>query len=518
MQIQQTEYFQEIKKEHPLFSVFLQIFLDYKLNISTLQSIFNRLQNIPTLPARKSKNISLHDKQDFKELQKENTHTETLFICGNWNLTFCNHQMPKNIKNIIFENNYLPHDYPINGFSNALQDNDFPKQLEVLRFQGIHSFNTTLYEGIFPNTLRVLELPSGFNQPLCSGVLPEGLEELKFGNNWNQNISRDMFPSTLKKLWIGKRNTQRFVPHMFPENLEFLSCENRFIDTFELNVFPSSLQEIVFHKRIERPFEPNVLPMNLKKLTFIEGYTPAIQMDTFPQSITHLYFGESPIFGENVRFHDGLSHLRLESDLRTFSNWKKDSIPSSVRYLHIKSQEIPPNIIPDTVIHVKLEINNTLSGILPKGLRVLRIGKTDIQNIEMGDIPDTLEELYFENYFHPNFTFRELPQTLRKISFKNLSQRNLRLEEIPSYIQLIEQPQQCMMKIYFQNKWYERTLYEYNIAKKSIFQFLEEYHGSKSYVDEILQKSKNPNRLYKMIDTYQDKYSIDEMLSFMGYS
>jgi hypothetical protein len=518
MQIEEKQYFQEIQKEHPLFSVFLQIFLDYNIDVSTLKSIFDRLQNRMSSPSTKHNKIALHDKQDFKELRKDNEHAETLYICGSWNLTFCKHQMPKNIKNIIFENEYLSYEYSVNGFSNALQDNDFPKKLEILRFKGQHSFNNTLYEGIFPNTLRVLELPSGFNQPLCNGVLPEGLEELKFGNNWNQTMSRDIFPSTLKKLWIGKRNTQRFVPHMFPENLEYLSCENRFIQSFERDVFPSSLQEIVFHKRIERPFEPNVLPMNLKKLTFIEGYTPEIQMDTFPQSITHLYFGEIPVFGENVRLHDGLIDLRLESEWRTFSNWKKDSIPSTVRYLHIKSPEIPPNIIPDTVTHVKLESNNTLSGILPKGLKILRIGKTDIQNIEMGDIPDTLEELYFENYFHPLFRLEELPQTLRKISFLHLSRKNLMLEKIPSHIQLIEQPQQCMMKIYFQNKWYERTLYEYGGARNAILRFLQEYHGSKSYVDEILQKSKNPQRLYRMIDRYQDTYSIDEMLSFMGYS
>ena len=103
MQIQQTEYFQEIKKDHPLLSVFLQIYLDYHIDISTLQSIFDRLLNRMTAPTKKNKNIGLHDKQDFKELREENQDVESLFIYGYWNLAFRNHQMPKNIKNIIFE-------------------------------------------------------------------------------------------------------------------------------------------------------------------------------------------------------------------------------------------------------------------------------------------------------------------------------------------------------------------------------------------------------------------------------
>ena len=88
---------------------------------------------------------------------------------------------------------------------------------------------------------------------------------------------------------------------------------------------------------------------------------------------------------------------------------------------------------------------------------------------------------------------------------------------IPSHIQMIIQPQQCMKKIYFQKKWYERTIYEYDIAIKHILDFLKEFQGTKSYIHEILQKTKNPERLYQMIDKYQDEYSIDDMLSFMGY-
>ena len=117
------------------------------------------------------------------------------------------------------------------GFNHPLPQ-PLPTQLRVLQLDGQagsarRAFNQPLHATsdsdrtavVWPASLRVLDLGSGFNQPVANVHLPEGLEQLRFGHAFQQSdIACMRMPPLLHRLVFASNFRQTLCREQLPPN------------------------------------------------------------------------------------------------------------------------------------------------------------------------------------------------------------------------------------------------------------------------------------------------------------
>ncbi|EGG13536.1 hypothetical protein DFA_11297 [Cavenderia fasciculata] len=183
---------------------------------------------------------------------------------------------------------------------------------------------SSLEVGVFPPTLRTLDLGYTFNQPLSVGSLPEGLENLTFSYCYSNTIGKGVLPSTLTNIKGGVNGAM-----MEPGSLDL--CRK--------------LTKLVV---LQSNFQPKVLP----------------------PWIINLEIGQ--IHSVPTNLNDTLQVLKTSQSI-TLPNY----LPQSLKILQFKIDELLPGIIPQenltelSIIGQRISYVMPLGELLPSHLKVL---------------------------------------------------------------------------------------------------------------------------------------------------
>ncbi|KYQ93186.1 hypothetical protein DLAC_05822 [Tieghemostelium lacteum] len=326
----------------------------------------------------------------------------TLYLGDSYRLKLVPKMIPESVTNLSIEfdfyydgfdwNQIIPRSSLVNlTLSNisrhSLRVGDLHEGLETLVLGP--QLNQNFSVGIFPKTLKYLEIISETPSTIEMGSLPDGLETLNI-----RGIQLDCsIPQTVKHLDIVKSYFSQNSD--YPKSLETLysnRIENGWIlgtclnlKVVHLLLFNSKIESGMFPDTVEsltlplfnHPIVPNSLPKNLKSLELREFNQPLVA-GWVPEGLEVLVMEGR--FNQNIKkghFPSTLISLNLSmSNINAFDN---GSIPISLQSLRFNHYALVEN-----------------SGIQKcNNLKILKITNSNYrQPIRHGYLPKTLTELY----------------------------------------------------------------------------------------------------------------------------
>lgn len=445
--------------------------------------------------------------------------TKTLIFDMYFNKDIQNGSIPESVKTILFEGSfYTEHASNCYGFDQPIDDETFPKKLEVLKFMG-GKFNQFLYEGIFPNTLRELELSNFFKLPIQKGVLPESLVKFRINSDYEHSL-KGILPESLKVLILkGNLRNKEFENGEIPEGIEKLT--------------------ISLHRNNNQLIPDDLIPRSVKILNL--------------ENVNRRYW-------KNGFFPEGLELLNLRDWVRDgepLFEFKGDILPSTLKDLYMKvigSVHFEENCIPDGLKKFHLYCHSEITGygrILPNSVEVLEMEIMGIIVKEEFRYPTSLRELSITGFYK---NLNHLPNTIEKLILKNTSYgmekgyipesvRYLKMifvpdwemdmtpssleyletdgmnyaihrETIPKTLNLMLKKGNDKINVYIGRFAFIKNRYEFQEAYEKIIENEEEIWSQKDFSDELLEKMRSPENLTKWIEK---GYSMDEALSLMGF-
>jgi hypothetical protein len=446
--------------------------------------------------------------------------TKTLIFDMDFNKDIQNGSIPESVKTIMFEGGYYAeHASECDGFNQSIDDETFPKKLEVLKFMG-GKFNQFLYEGIFPNTLRELELSNFFKLPITKGVLPESLVKLRINSDYEHSL-KGILPKSLKVLILkGNFRNKQFESGEIPEGIEKLT--------------------ISMHRANHQPIPDDLIPKSVKVLHL--------------DNVNRLYWKDG-------FFPEGLEMLNLRDWAREEDGvfeFKGDILPSTLKDLYMKvigAVNFEENCIPDGLKKFHLYCHSEIRGyqrILPNSVEVLEMEIMGIIVKEEFRYPTSLRELSITGFYK---NLNHLPNTIEKLILKNTSYgmekgyipesvRYLKMifvpgwemdmtpssleyletdgmnyaihrDRIPKTLNLILKKGGENTNVYIGRFGFIKNRNEFFEAYERIIENEMEGFIQKSFSDELLEKMRNPDNLVKWMEK---GYSMDEALGLMGFS
>ncbi|KYQ90352.1 hypothetical protein DLAC_08967 [Tieghemostelium lacteum] len=266
----------------------------------------------------------------------------------------------------------------------------FPDRMKVL-VMGTN-YNHPIDPGTFPDTLRILYLPIKFNHILEPGSLPNGLKKLYIGDKYKVELQLDVIPKSLEKLVLGDGYRHELKVGVLSEGLKSLQMYNKDV-ILNIGSIPKSVESLrsyyispiyIPNVKIQKyifscigPLKPLTLPHQLQKLKLSNSFNCVIgKGPIFPKSLTTLIFGinyDQPIRGSlpptltNLEFGYKFNQFIYPNDIPlsvislTYGEYfnrplNTDSIPPSVKYLHLKKKNpnYDPSLIPQNVLHLQI--------------------------------------------------------------------------------------------------------------------------------------------------------------------
>jgi len=201
----------------------------------------------------------------------------------------------------------------------------------------------------------------------------------------------------------------------FPFGLTNLYLGDKYNKEIIKNILPSTLKKIIFGTNFNQEIYPNTLPCNMEYLEFGENFTKIIHKDILPSNLKYL------IFRGNYKY------------ILTYS-----TLPKNLIYLSFKTNkyEICENILPDTLLHLKLGYDYNFEfkkGVLPNKLKYLELG--GIYSYSLANVPETLETLSICGSKENELLLNNLHPSIKNLIIYNLE---VSLNNLPIGIESIK--------------------------------------------------------------------------------
>jgi hypothetical protein len=234
-------------------------------------------------------------------------------------------------------------------------------------------FDSAIYQGELPNTIKQLTFGYKYSGYICDDALPKNLTRLELGRYFNQKIrSKHMLPENLKQLIFGDNFNQPICAGVLPVKLTYLKFGYNFDQPIGKDMLPDSLTEIIFGDTFNRDIGEGVLPRNLKKLTFGRIFNRSIGKDVLPKGLEMLEFGT--LFNKEISVGVLPEKLiKLSFGDKFNKQMIKNVLPNSLKQLAFGS-----------------EFNWSIDNVLPTGLKTLELGRKFNQSVRVliGNTPD----------------------------------------------------------------------------------------------------------------------------------
>lgn len=448
--------------------------------------------------------------------------TKTLIFDMDFNKDIQNGSIPESVKTIMFEGGfYAEHASECDGFNQPIDDKTFPKKLEVLKFMG-GKFNQILYEGVFPNTLRELELSNFFKLPILKGVLPESLIKLRINSDYEHSL-KGILPMGLKVLILkGNFLFKQFESGEIPEGIEKLTISlhrsnHRLIpDDF----IPRSVKVLHLENVNRRYWKNGFFPEGLELLSlrdWARDGEPLFEFkgDILPSTLKDLYMKVigSMHFEENC-IPDGLKkfHLYCHSEITGYQRILPDSV--EMLEMEIVEQRVAEDVFfryPASLKELSISGFHKVLGHLPNTIEKFILKNTH-EEIEKGYIPESVR--YLKLIFVPGWEMDMTPPFLEYLETDGMHYA-INRETIPKTLNLMLKKGSEKTYVYIGRFGFIKGRNEFHEAYERIVENTEETWDRKHFTDELFEKMRNPENLVKWMEK---GYTMDQALEFMGFS
>lgn len=449
--------------------------------------------------------------------------TKTLILSMDYNKDIQNGSIPESVKTILFEGGfYAEHASECDGFNQSIDDETLPKKLEVLKFMG-GKFNQILYEGIFPNTLRELELSNFYNLPIREGVLPESLVKLRINSDYPHSL-KGILPKSLKVLILkGNFRVKQFESGEIPEGIEKLtiSLHRNNHQPIPDDLIPRSVKTLHLENVNRHNWKDGFFPEGLELLSlrdWARDGEPLFEFkgDILPSTLKDLYMKViGPMHFEENCIPDGLNkfHLYCHSEMTGFQR----ILPDSVEMLEMEmvEQRVTTEEVefryPASLKELSISGFYKVLGHLPNTIERL-IFKNTHEEIENGYIPESV--IYLKLIFVPGWEMDMTPPFLEYLETDGMHYV-INRETIPKTLNLMLKKGSEKTYIYIGRFGFIRQRNEFHEAYERIIENTEETWDRKHFSDELFEKMRNPENLVKWMEK---GYTMDQALEWMGYS
>ncbi len=406
--------------------------------------------------------------------------------------------IPEGTKNLLIDMKY----------NQPFELGDLPKSVKRLEFGDCSSFNQYFFEekeGIeelifnydskydkeflkngLPKTLKKLQLPANYSKTIIKGALPESLKTLLFLQNI-PNIEEGALPNGIEVI--------HFSTHVGVEYKEFKKPLTR---------LPSQLKEL--YLSLSYPFSlKGLLPEGLKILSIRGNHT--FEEGELPDSLEYLNIPSktNTMISKKI-FPKNLKYLNIGCDPKYI-----EEIPDTVQYLSM-NREWNDIKIPDSVEYLTLPIlfNASLKDTLPKNLKGLVMNERISKKWKKGDLPETLRLLDISRCckgWDEEVTNDDLPENLEYLYTGTRFMKDIS-HEIMYYHRLVNQ---FNLHVEYKNC----TILIKTFEQRELEDFLEKMISrKKGYHRDLKDKARGITRIQSYLD---GGYSVDDMLSFLGY-